>query len=103
VDGLKAIPEVLADADPALKAKVYSELGVRITYEPGNRLVVAEARLACTTGVSEEGPNRSPTQSGGWRPVRHSSRCWLDVRTVEPSATCRRLALRPGREDVREQ
>lgn len=50
VDSLKDIPQVLADADPKLKAKVYSELGVRITYEPGNRLVVAEARLACTTG-----------------------------------------------------
>ena len=49
LDSLKAIPEVLADTDP-LKAKVYSELGVRITYEPGNRLVVAEVRLACTSG-----------------------------------------------------
>ena len=33
-----------------MKAKVYAELGIRITYEPGQRLVVAEARLACTPG-----------------------------------------------------
>ncbi len=56
LEGLKDIPQVLADADPAMKAKVYAQLGVRITYEPGDRLVVAEARLACTTpGVSEGG------------------------------------------------
>jgi site-specific DNA recombinase len=50
VQSLKDIPKVLADSDPKLKAKVYGELGVRIAYEPGERLVVAEARLACTTG-----------------------------------------------------
>ena len=49
LEGLKDIPQVLADTDPATEAKVYAQLGVRITYEPGDRLVVAEARLACTT------------------------------------------------------
>jgi hypothetical protein len=63
VDSLKDIPQVLADADPKLKAKAYSELGVRITYEPGNRLVVAEARLACTTG-GVGGPSSALTD---WR------------------------------------
>ena len=43
---LKDIPAIMADADPKLKAKVYSDLGIKITYEPGSRIVVAEARLA---------------------------------------------------------
>ena len=30
------------------RAKVYAELGITITYEPGSRVVVAEARPACT-------------------------------------------------------
>ena len=47
---LKDIPKVLADADPKLKAKIYAELGIRIIYEPGSRVVVAEARPTCTTG-----------------------------------------------------
>jgi hypothetical protein len=61
VDSLRAIPEVRADADPALKAKVYSELGVRITYEPGDRLVEAEAVSPVQKCVSEGGLARSGT------------------------------------------
>jgi len=49
VESLKDIPKVLADAEPAMKARVYAELGIRITYEPGSRVVIAEARPASTS------------------------------------------------------
>jgi hypothetical protein len=35
--------EVLAEADPALKAKVYADLGIRLTYKPKERTVLVEA------------------------------------------------------------
>ena len=33
------------DADPADKAEIYSQLGLRLTYQPGQRIVRAEAHL----------------------------------------------------------
>ncbi|HUL27109.1 MAG TPA: hypothetical protein VLW44_15225 [Streptosporangiaceae bacterium] len=36
---------VLRDADPADKAEIYVRLGLKLTYQPGNRTVRAEARL----------------------------------------------------------
>ena len=53
--GLRDIVAVLADADPKLKAQVYAELGITITFEPGSRIVVAEARPASTTERVGEG------------------------------------------------
>ncbi len=50
VVSLKDIPTVLADADPKAKADLYAEMGLSITYEPGSRIVIAEARPACATG-----------------------------------------------------
>lgn len=46
---LKDVTLALADADPAQEAKVYAETGDRITYEPGSRVVIAEAQPPCTT------------------------------------------------------
>ena len=37
-----------ADADPADKAEIYSQLGLRLTYQPGQRIVRAEAHLGQT-------------------------------------------------------
>lgn len=37
------ITKVLATADPKLKAEVYEELSVSITYEPDRRVVIAQA------------------------------------------------------------
>ena len=48
VQSLHNVASVLATADPKLKAEVYAELGVSIRYEPERRLVIAEARPACT-------------------------------------------------------
>jgi hypothetical protein len=50
------IARVLEDADPALKAKVYADLGIQLTYRPNERIVLVEA--ACgrvPKSVSEGG------------------------------------------------
>jgi hypothetical protein len=44
VTTLGDVVQVLKDADPADKAKVYSRLGVTLTYHPRDRRVNAEAR-----------------------------------------------------------
>ncbi|MEX5636355.1 zinc ribbon domain-containing protein [Parafrankia sp. FMc2] len=38
------IVAVLADADPADKAEIYTQLGLELTYEPGGNRVIAEAK-----------------------------------------------------------
>ncbi len=45
VTALGDILAVLRDADPADKAEIYTQLGLRLTYQPGRRIVRAEARL----------------------------------------------------------
>ena len=45
VTALGDILAVLADADPADKAEIYGQLGLRLTYQPGRRIVHAEAAL----------------------------------------------------------
>jgi hypothetical protein len=45
VTALGDILAVLKAADPADKAEIYSQLGPRLTYQPGQRLVRAEAHL----------------------------------------------------------
>jgi hypothetical protein len=37
IDGLGDVRVVLADADPALKAQLYADLGVTMTYRPAER------------------------------------------------------------------
>ena len=44
--GLWDVAAVLADANPKRKADVYAQPGITIIFEPGSRLVVAEARPA---------------------------------------------------------
>ncbi len=38
VEGLQDIAATLAEADPKLKAEVYEELGVTVTYDPTRRV-----------------------------------------------------------------
>ena len=45
VTALGDILAVLRAADPADKAEIYSQLGLRLTYQPGRRIVRAEAHL----------------------------------------------------------
>jgi site-specific DNA recombinase len=61
---LSDIVATLADADPVLKAEVYAELGVKVTYDHNRRFVsVAAGPNPCTTGCVGE-----PTSSiSDWR------------------------------------
>lgn len=43
VDAVSGIVAILQAAEPADKAELYRELGLRLTYEPGPRLIKAEA------------------------------------------------------------
>jgi site-specific DNA recombinase len=43
VDAMSGIATILRQADPADKAQVYQQLGIRLTYKPGPRLIQAEA------------------------------------------------------------
>jgi site-specific DNA recombinase len=49
VTALGDILAVLRDADPADKVEIYGELGLRLTYQPGRRIVRAEAHLDQTS------------------------------------------------------
>jgi hypothetical protein len=49
--GLKDIAAQLRDADPRLKAEVYSELGVRVTYDPHRRVIGIGAGPCSTARV----------------------------------------------------
>ena len=44
VSSLGGIASVLATADPKLKAEVYAELGISVTFDPVTRVVAAESR-----------------------------------------------------------
>ena len=58
VDTLGGLLNVLRHADPADKAEVYRELGVRLTYDHAERTVLAETRptsSVCVVFVSEGG------------------------------------------------
>lgn len=52
VTALGDILAVLRDADPADKTEIYSQLGLCLTYQPGRRIVRAEAHLDQTSRFS---------------------------------------------------
>ena len=49
VAGVHDALQLLAGADPALKAEVYGGLGIELTYDPTKRKLVIESRPACAT------------------------------------------------------
>ncbi|WP_319461364.1 hypothetical protein [Micromonospora sp. RTP1Z1] len=51
VQALGDIATVLRDADPADKAEVYRQLGLRLTYQPETQTVRAEVDLSAHRGV----------------------------------------------------
>ncbi|WP_322753844.1 recombinase family protein [Frankia sp. Cas3] len=58
VDGLGGLLAILRDADPADKAEVYRELGLKLTYDHETETVMAEASprsSVCVVSVSEGG------------------------------------------------
>ena len=44
VTALHHIVSVLNEADPADKTEIYGQLGLRLTYQPGEKIVIAQAR-----------------------------------------------------------
>ncbi len=63
VDGLGGLLTVLGEADPADKAEVYRQLGLRLTYDHETETVVAEASprsSVCVVSVSEGGLEPKP-------------------------------------------
>jgi hypothetical protein len=46
VDRLADIARVLIDEDPEDKAEVFRQLGLKLTYHPGRKLVEANVQLA---------------------------------------------------------
>jgi len=69
VQALRSIVQRLATADPALKAEVYADLGIAITYDPQAEEVVA--RLQPTSWATARVGGASSTRStrGPWRSV----------------------------------
>jgi site-specific DNA recombinase len=43
VEAMAGIATILRQADPSDKAEVYRQLGIKLTYKPGLRLIQAEA------------------------------------------------------------
>ena len=43
VEAMAGIAAILRQADPTDKAEVYRQLGIKLTYKPGLRLIQAEA------------------------------------------------------------
>ncbi len=66
VTNLKDIAAVLATAEPKLKAEVYGELGISVTYDHARCLIrPSHGRKLRGPGlVSEGGLTQTPT--GGW-------------------------------------
>ena len=56
VTALKDIVSVLAEADPADKAELYDQLGVRLRYDPSGSVSVESEPRGVTVGVG--GPTR---------------------------------------------
>ena len=57
VTAISDVVTVLASADPADKAELYGQLGLRLTYNPGRRTVTARAEVGriCTKGSCPRG------------------------------------------------
>jgi hypothetical protein len=64
VEGLGDIVETLKEADPAIKADVYRDLGIKLTYHPeGTVQATARPRVysgACRRGTYLQLPGRPP-------------------------------------------
>ncbi|WP_322749687.1 MULTISPECIES: recombinase family protein [unclassified Frankia] len=64
VDGLGGLLAILHEADPADKAEVYRELGLKLTYDHETETIMAEASprsSVCVVSVSEGDSNHYPT------------------------------------------
>ncbi len=65
VAGVRDAVEMLATADSKLKAQVYAELGIEVTYQPNEGRALVSARVGQC--VSED--RLAQTHTGHWRLV----------------------------------
>ncbi len=94
VNGLGNLLDVLANAAPEDKAEVYARLGLRLTYDPARRVVIAESDPWAKVSVGEPvGPKRPPT-AGGDRVGE--SQCRRGVRYLEYTRDAQVSALESG-------
>jgi hypothetical protein len=64
LEGLGDLSAVIGAADPALKAEVYADLGLRLTYRPAEDLVAVEALPLLTNRGQRHAPRPSPSSNG---------------------------------------
>jgi hypothetical protein len=76
---LGSVTNALADADPKLKAQVYEDLGITVTYDPTRHVARIESRPAnpwATVSVGGPTRNRSPRPvvvESGWSELRRAA------------------------------
>ena len=78
VEAMSGIATILRKADPTDKAEVYWQLGIKLTYKPGLRLIQAEASPSgsCTKVCPEIDTNQYPISADlGSRPHCRLNRC----------------------------
>ena len=51
VENLQDVTAAPADADPTLKAQLYEELGITVTYDPDRRVIRLQSRPAIAWGA----------------------------------------------------
>jgi hypothetical protein len=83
VEALKDVAGALAEADPKLKAQVYEELGVTVTYDPDRRVAKLESRPQIAWAKVSVG--------GGLEHLRRT--CWNVSRDASPSDMSRDFRL----------
>jgi hypothetical protein len=98
IDALAGIATILRTADPADKAEVYRQLGLRLTYKPGPRIITAEANPSgsCTSLCPRMDRYRNPTaRPDGCRDSHRPLKLLVNARRCRGSGTSGR-PVRPG-------
>jgi hypothetical protein len=96
VDKLAKIAHVLADADPNDKSEIFRQLGLKLTYHPGRRIVEASITPA-PHGFFESVRGPKPTNCAWWRNCSDQVFCrwWCLVMAADGSSGgCSALASR---------
>ena len=80
ITGLGDLRDVVRDAEPVLKAAIYEQLGLKVTYLPGQDKLRADVTISPETFApksdkyGEMGRVRGPTQPiAPYRPIHHSA------------------------------
>jgi hypothetical protein len=71
VHALPDLVEVLSEADPADKIKIYEQLGLKLTYNPGANAVDVELETLSGPGIEDRSAEyvRNSCARGGFDPI----------------------------------